>query len=90
MMNFLAEFYRGLGDELGVETAVTHPLPHGTTAQIRTTKTEKFIFLQNFNATEVHIQLDESDTTDMVSGQKVDRKIILPAYSLQILRQPTN
>jgi beta-galactosidase len=85
---FLADFYRGLSDELGVETAVIQPLPLGVTAQVRATEDENFIFLLNFNASEKVIHLDKTTYRDALSGINVCNEITIPAYSLRILRQP--
>jgi len=73
-----------------VKTAVTHPLPTGVTAQVRSAENQNFIFLLNFNASEKVIQLDETTYCDALSGQKIDYDITLPAYGLRILKQQIN
>ena len=87
---FLADFYGGLGDELGVETAVSTPLPIGVTAQVRSTEHERFIFLLNFNPSSVDLRLDETACIDVMSGLPVKDEITIPAYGLVILKQQTD
>ena len=84
--DFMADFYGWLGDELGLETAVSSPLPNGVNAQVRQTENEKFIFLMNFNASSQTIQLDTDDHIDVFTGDPVVDEINLPPYGLHILR----
>lgn len=82
---FLLDFYRWLAKELGLATAVAHPLPYGVSAQVRASEKERFIFLMNFNARPQQIQLAASGYDDVLSGQAVVDEITLPAYGLRIL-----
>jgi beta-galactosidase len=84
---FLADFYEWLSGELGLETAVCHPLPTGVTAQVRQTEHERFVFLLNFSTSTQDVMLDEAPCFDALTGEPVQDKITLPAYGLCILRQ---
>lgn len=84
--DFLADFYGWLGDELGLETAVSQPLPNGVNAQVRQSENDKFIFLMNFNAAPQSITLDGADYCDVLSGATVEDTITLSAFDLRILR----
>ncbi len=84
--DFLADFYGWLGDELGLETAVSHPLPTGVNVQVRRTENEKFIFLMNFNALPQTVDLGSDDYCDMLTGEMVTGEITLHTFGLCILR----
>ena len=84
---FLADFYGWLGKVLGLETAVTTPLPSGVNAQVRRTDTEKFIFLLNFEPLPQAVRLDDLALLDALTGQAISGEITLAGYGFRILEQ---
>ena len=85
--SFLKDFYGWLAPELGLEKTLTHPLPHGITAQVRATDLEKFIFILNFEPIPQTVKLNITATVDALSGQAVDDNITLAGYGFRILKQ---
>jgi beta-galactosidase len=84
---FLLEFHSLLVENLGLERAISHPLPRSVTAQVRKTDTEKFKFLLNFGQAPQIVRMDGLDGRDALSGEILGDEIRLPGFGFRILKQ---
>lgn len=87
---FLEDYYGWLTTMLELDAATSDPLPRGVTVQIRKTETEKFIFMQNFEALAQTVNLDIPAAVDALSGQEAAGEIRLDGYGYRVLRQSTS
>ncbi|WP_129724246.1 beta-galactosidase [Xylanivirga thermophila] len=85
--DFLDDFYEILVDKLSIKKSLDTKLPLGVTAQLRTDGENKFIFLLNFAPQKNIVDLKQVEFLDILSGEKVSRKIELPGYGLRILKK---
>ncbi|MNC62286.1 Beta-galactosidase BgaP [compost metagenome] len=82
---FYRDYYRALCDEAGVEPLLPM-LPEGVTVQARSSETEEYLFVMNFNAAVREVRLDQQSYRDVESGQTLrGGSLELPAYGVRIL-----
>ncbi|HAS81381.1 MAG TPA: beta-galactosidase [Verrucomicrobia bacterium] len=81
---FIADFYGNLVAELAISRAIAVDLPAGVTAQLRTDGETRYVFLLNFNASEVTVPLDGC-YGDMLAGGTVDTRVTLARYGVRVL-----
>ena len=84
---FLAAFYGGLIEALGLGRVLDGDLPEGVTAQVRTDGVRKFIFLLNFQREARRVDLG-GNATDLLTGQAVAGTVELPGYGSLVLERP--
>ncbi|MDP4145242.1 MAG: beta-galactosidase [Bacillota bacterium] len=84
--DFNDAFYGALINEINVNRAVDIELPLGVTAQMRTDGENKYIFIMNFNDTDKTISLGSESYSNVVSGKKMEGKIILKPFGAIVLK----
>ncbi len=80
----LADLYGKLISDLSLERVVDVDLPAGVTAQVRADGQTRYIFLMNFNRTQVRMDLDAT-YTDLLTGKTVGRTVTLGPYGVMVL-----
>jgi len=85
--NFLSDFYGKLVEQMGLMRALPVNLPEGVTAQVRENEENRFVFVMNFNANPVEVDLQGEEYQGMVSGEPVKGKLSLKPYGVEILRK---
>ncbi len=86
---FLYDFYGALIARIGVKQALETELPDGVTIQRRTDGNKDFLFFLNFLGQEQTIELRDTVLTDMLSGETLSAKMILPPYGVKIGERAT-
>jgi beta-galactosidase len=81
---FLKDFYGVLTDLLDLNRALEMELPEGVTIQMRSDGEKQFLFFLNFSEEEHTVNLGKIVLTDMVTGERVSGKIVLPPYGVKI------
>jgi beta-galactosidase len=81
----LSDVYGQLIAELQIERVMDTVLPDGVTAQLRTDGESRFVFLLNFNAHPVPIDLD-CEYQDVLSGASLAGSLKLESYGVRVLR----
>ena len=84
---FLMDFYGRLTGMIGLDRAISGPLPRGLTAQVRVSETEKAIFLLNFESRPQTVTIDVPSTVDARTGRPVSGEITLTGYGVLVLMQ---
>ncbi len=82
---FLADFYSALRLELSLRRALDADMPGGVSAQARSTGEKDYIFLMNFNAVTVSVDLGETSYTDMLEGAILTGLVELGPYDVKVL-----
>lgn len=82
---FLRDFYGALDANLGLLRSLDAELPHGVSAQLRTDGATKYVFLMNFNAESVAIDLGAVTYTDLLTGETVSGTTELDVYDVKVL-----
>lgn len=85
--DFLNDFYGKLVEQMGLMRALPVDLPEGVTAQVRENEENRFVFVMNFNANPVEVDLQGEEYQGMVSGEPVKGKLGLKPYGVEILRK---
>jgi beta-galactosidase len=83
--HFLADFYGALDANLGLLHSLDAELPHGVSAQLRTDGETKYVFLMNFNAEPVVIDLGTAIYTDLLTGDALSGVTELDVYDVKVL-----
>jgi beta-galactosidase len=83
---FLDEFLGILIQKRNPLRAVTHPLPEGVTAQLRTDGQNRFVFIMNFNPDHRVVQLDDFIYTDVLTNELENSSLDLTGYGVRILK----
>jgi beta-galactosidase len=84
---FLEDFYGGLTGSCSLLKALNSDLPCGVTAQLRTDGERKLVFLMNFSEEEKAIDLNQTTFKDLLTGEKLAERLILPPYDIKIMEQ---
>ncbi|SER76243.1 beta-galactosidase [Salipaludibacillus aurantiacus] len=86
---FQLDFLSAVISETSLKPVLNADLPAGVSAQKRTNGQEEFIFLMNFNESEVYIELcrDNNGLTDMLSGKMSEERILLEPYGFKVFRK---
>jgi len=82
---FLRDFYGALDANLGLLRSLDTELPHGVSAQLRTDGETKYIFVMNFNAEPVVIDLGAATYTDLLTGETLSGAVELGVYDVKVL-----
>jgi beta-galactosidase len=83
--HFLADFYGALDANLGLLRSLDAELPNGVSAQLRTDGETKYVFLMNFNAEPVVIDLGAATYTDLLTGATLTGAVELGVYDVKVL-----
>lgn len=83
---FLDDFYTSLDEKLDLYKAMEAELPTGVNAQIRTDGENEFIFLMNFNADAVTVDL-KSEYDDILNGGKLSGSVEMTGYGVLVLQK---
>lgn len=81
---FLDDFYQEAVTRLGIPRALPGHLPKGVTAQIRTDGKTDYVFVMNFTAKPVQVEIG-SGHRDLIQGGSVGSRLELPGYGLSVL-----
>ncbi|MNC37082.1 Beta-galactosidase BglY [compost metagenome] len=82
---FYRDYYRELAKEAGVEPLLP-VLPEGVSVQARSSGTEEYLFVMNFNGSAREVALDRRQYRDVESGETLTGGILeLTAYGVRIL-----
>lgn len=82
---FLDDFYFKLTDNLNLKRALEVELPEGVTAQLRSDGINKFVFVMNFSEAEKEIPTGKVNFTDLLTGGKITKNIVLKPYEIKVL-----
>jgi beta-galactosidase len=82
---FLDDFYGALCAKLGVRRSLDVDLPAGVSAQVRTDGGREYVFLMNYNAHPVSVDLGDAACTDLLTGASVAGQIELDVYGVMVL-----
>lgn len=85
--DFNNDFYSKLIDDLNIKSVIDGKLPKGVTAQMRSNKDNKYIFVMNFTEEEKKISLGETIYIDMLSGEALSKEIHMDKYGVKILKE---
>ena len=85
--SFNKVFYNAIINDLKLKKNFDGELPDGVTAQLRTDGDTDFIFLMNFNGSEVNVELGKEAVEELISGTKLQGKVALEAYGIKILKR---
>ena len=85
--DFNNDFYSKLINDLKIKSVIDGNLPSGVTAQMRCNKDNKYTFVMNFTEEEKTVKLGKEKYTDMLSGEKVSKEVILEKYGVKVLKQ---
>ncbi|MFM9332035.1 beta-galactosidase [Paenibacillus mesotrionivorans] len=82
---FYRDYYQALCREAGVEPLLP-ALPEGVSVQARSSETEEYLFVMNFNGTVRQVMLDQQTYRDVESGETLrGGSLELSAYGVRIL-----
>ncbi|HQE93141.1 MAG TPA: beta-galactosidase [Anaerolineae bacterium] len=82
---FLRDFYGALDAHLGLLHSLDADLPHGVSAQLRTDGETEYVFVMNFNAEPVMIDLGETAYTDLLTGETLHGAVEWGVYEVKVL-----
>jgi beta-galactosidase len=82
---FLDDFYGALSGELGLLRSLDVDLPSGVSAQLRTDGERAYVFLMNFSAYPVSVDLGEAAYTDLLTGATISGQAELDVYGVMVL-----
>jgi beta-galactosidase len=74
----------------GIKRVLDSELPDSVTAQLRTDGKNDYVFVSNFSANEVSVNLDGRSYSDLLTGDAVIASLDLAAYSCRILKRDSN
>jgi beta-galactosidase len=83
---FLDDFLGKLASKLDLLRALPVALPEGVSAQLRTDGENTFIFMMNFNASPVTVNLDGGSYQGMIGDKQVSGSLLLDAYGVEVLK----
>jgi beta-galactosidase len=81
----LDDFYGALCAKLGVRRSLDIALPAGVSAQVRTDGAREYVFLMNYNACPVRVNLGDAAYTDLLTGAHVAGAVELDDYDVMVL-----
>ena len=81
---FLRDFYAALDANLGLLRSLDAELPHGVSAQLRTDGETKYVFVMNFNAEPVVIDLGTKAYKDLLTGVSLSGAVELGVYDVKV------
>lgn len=82
---FHRDFYRGIVKQHQVTSCLNVALPQGVSVTLRYKEEEVYVFIMNFNAYSVDVDLTGESLINMVSGKKVESVLSLDAYGVSVL-----
>jgi beta-galactosidase len=82
---FLRDFYGALDANLGLLRSLDAELPHGVSAQLRTDDETNYVFVMNFNAEPVTLDLGAVTYTDLLTGETLSGVVELHVYDVKVL-----
>ena len=77
--------YGSLSAELGLLRSLDAELPSGVSAQLRTDGERTYVFLMNFNAHPVSIDLGDATYADLLTGAPMSGWTELDGYVVMVL-----
>ncbi len=83
--DFLTAFYGALAGKLDLLRSINIALPHGVSAQLRSDGERRYVFIMNFNAAPVQLDLGDQAYTDLLSGDEFTGEVELAAYAVKVL-----
>jgi len=84
---FLADFYAALEAERGLLRSLETDLPPGVSAQMRSDGVTRYVFVMNFNAGEIVVDLGATPRRDLLTGRDVQGPVTLEGYGVLVLAQ---
>lgn len=87
---FTNDLLAGIVKQEGIKRVLDSELPHGVTAQLRTDGISDFVFVSNFSANDVAVELDGRSYSELLTGEHAGASIDLAAYSCLILKRESN
>jgi beta-galactosidase len=81
----LSDFYGSLASKLDLKRSLQADLPYGVSAQVRSDGKNDYIFLMNFNANSVIIDLGTNTYFDQLTGAVISGQTILDTYNVKVL-----
>ncbi|MDT8715164.1 beta-galactosidase [Clostridium sp. 19966] len=84
--DFNDAFYGKIIEEAKLEKSIEAKLPEGVTAQYRIDGENKYIFVMNFSNEEKTIELKEADYTNLLTGEAVEKQMVIKPYGIEILK----
>jgi beta-galactosidase len=85
---FLDDLYGALSAELDLLRSLDVELPQGVSAQLRTDGEREFVFVMNFGAVPVCIDVGDTALTDLLTGTHVSGEAELGGYGVMVLTRP--
>jgi beta-galactosidase len=82
---FLDDLYGALSAELDLLRSLDADLPSGVSAQLRTDGERRYVFLMNFNAHPVSVDLGDAACTDLLTDVQVSGSVALDVYGVMVL-----
>jgi beta-galactosidase len=82
---FLDDLYGALSTELDVRRSLDAVLPGGVSAQLRSGGEREYVFLMNFNARSVSIDLGDAAYRDLLTGAPLSGLTELDVYGVIVL-----
>lgn len=82
---FLSDLYGALARDLRLLRAIDADLPEGVTAQLRTDRGTRYIFLMNFTPEPATVNLRGATYTDLLTSEPVSTRATLSPYGIMVL-----
>jgi beta-galactosidase len=82
---FLDDLYGALSARLGVRRSLDVGLPAGVSASVRTDGEREYVFLMNFNAQAVNVDLGDAAYKDLLTGASIGGQVELEVYGVMVL-----
>ena len=83
---FTKDFYSGLAEDLKLGRALKTKLPCGVTAHTRCGGEQTYLFIENYNAEPVSVELDGEEYLDLMNGNRIFNTVELDGYGVKILK----
>jgi beta-galactosidase len=84
---FFKDFYEGLTEKLGLKSVLGTVLPVGVSATEREDEQQRFVFVMNFNASAVSVDLGGKEYVNVVSGDGVKGSLALVGNGFAVLKR---
>ncbi len=85
--DFNNSFYSKIIEDLEIKSVIDGQIPKGVTVKMRHNENNIYIFVMNFTDEEKTVDLGDEEYLDMISGEKVEKEIVLEKYKVKILKQ---
>ena len=84
---FIEELYSSITKKLEVSKAIDSDLPSGVTVQMRSSKTNDYIFVMNFSEENKLVKLDSKEYVDMITNEVIKDSINIEKYGVRVLKR---